>query len=89
MENENLTNIEVAEKVADEVLDNLTLEQKIVSYGLTALLFVGIGTTGYGLYKGAKAIYEHFKEKKSEESEEIKEQINIVEDVENEETSEE
>ena len=89
MENENLTNIEVAEKVADSVLDDLTLEQKIVSYGLTALLFVGIGTTGYGLYKGAKAIYEHFKEKKSEESEKIEEQIDIVEDVENEETSEE
>lgn len=89
MENENLTNIEIAEKVADEVLDDLTLEQKIVSYGLTALLFVGIGTTGYGLYKGAKAIYEYFKEKKSEESEEIEEQIDIVEDVEKEETSEE
>lgn len=89
MENENLTNIEIAEKVADEVIDNLTLEQKIVCYGITGLLFVGIGATGYGMYKGAKAIYEYFKEKKSEESEEIEEQINIVEDVEKEETSEE
>ena len=89
MENENLTNIEVAEKVADEVLDDLTLGQKVVSYGITGLLIVGVATTGYGMYKGAKAIYEYFKEKKSEESEEIEEQIDIVEDVEKEETSEE
>ena len=92
MENENLTNIEIAEKVADEVIDNLTLEQKIVCYGITGLLFVGIGATGYGMYKGAKAIYEYFKEKKSETSEEIVEEpIHIVEEkVENdEETSEE
>ena len=90
MENENLTNIEIAEKVADEVIDNLTLEQKIVCYGITGLLVVGVATTGYGMYRGAKAIYKHFKEKKSEASEEIEEPIEFVEDVESEEeTSEE
>ena len=89
MENENLTNIEVAEKVTEEVLDNLTLKQKIVSYGITGLLAVGVATTGYGMYRGAKAIYKHFKEKKSEVSEEIEEPIEFVEDVESEETSEE
>ena len=90
MENENLTNIEVAEKVTEEVLDDLTLGQKIISYGITGLLVVGVATTGYGMYRGAKAIYNHFKEKKSEVSEEIEEPIEFVEDVENEEeTSEE
>lgn len=89
MENENLTNIEVAEKVTEEVLDDLTLKQKIVSYGITGLLAVGVATTGYGMYRGAKAIYKHFKEKKSEVSEEIEEPIEFVEDVESEETSEE
>ena len=89
MENENLTNIEVAEKVTEEALDDLTLGQKIISYGITGLLVVGVATTGYGMYRGAKAIYKHFKEKKSEVSEEIEEPIEFVEDVENEETSEE
>ena len=91
MENENLTNIEVAEKVTEEVLDDLTLGQKIISYGITGLLVVGVATTGYGMYRGAKAIYKHFKEKKSDEvSEEIEEPIVDVEDVESEEeTSEE
>ena len=90
MENENLTNIEVAEKVTEEVLDDLTLGQKIISYGITGLLVVGVATTGYGMYRGAKAIYKHFKEKKSEASEEIEEPIEFVEDVESEEeTSEE
>ena len=90
MENENLTNIEVAEKVTEEVLDDLTLGQKIISYGITGLLVVGVATTGYGMYRGAKAIYKHFKEKKSDEvSEEIEEPIEFVEDVEKEETSEE
>ena len=90
MENENLTNIEVAEKVTEEVLDDLTLGQKIISYGITGLLVVGVATTGYGMYRGAKAIYKHFKEKKSEASEEIEEPIKFVEDVESEEeTSEE
>ena len=90
MENENLTNIEVAEKVTEEVLDDLTLGQKIISYGITGLLVVGVATTGYGMYRGAKAIYKHFKEKKSEVSEEIEEPIDFVEDVESEEeTSEE
>ena len=89
MENENLTNIEVAEKVTEDVLDDLTLKQKIVSYGITGLLVVGVATTGYGMYRGAKAIYKHFKEKKSEVSEEIEEPIEFVEDVESEETSEE
>ena len=90
MENENLTNIEVAEKVTEEVLDDLTLGQKVVSYGITGLLAVGVATTGYGMYKGAKAIYKHFKEKKSEESEENEEPIVDVKNVESvEETSEE
>ena len=90
MEHENLTNIEVAEKVTEEVLDDLTLGQKIISYGITGLLVVGVATTGYGMYRGAKAIYKHFKEKKSEASEEIEEPIEFVEDVESEEeTSEE
>ena len=90
MENENLTNIEVAEKVTEEVLDDLTLGQKVVSYGITGLLIVGVATTGYGMYKGAKAIYKHFKEKKSEESEEDEEPIVDVKNVESEEeTSEE
>ena len=90
MENENLTNIEVAEKVTEEVLDDLTLGQKIISYGITGLLVVGVATTGYGMYRGAKAIYKHFKEKKSEVSEEIEEPIMDVENVESEEeTSEE
>ena len=91
MENENLTNIEVAEKVAEEVLDDLTLGQKVVSYGITGLLIVGVATTGYGMYKGAKAIYNHVKAKKSYTSEEDEEPIEVVEeDVESvEETSEE
>ena len=90
MENENLTNIEVAEKVAEEVLDDLTLGQKVVSYGITGLIYVGAVTTGYGIYKGAKAIYKHFKEKKSEVSEENEEPIVDVKNVESvEETSEE
>ena len=90
MENENLTNIEVAEKVTEEVLDDLTLGQKIISYGITGLLVVGVATTGYGMYRGAKAIYKHFKEKKSEESEENEEQIIVIENDENDkETSEE
>ena len=90
MENENLTNIEVAEKVAEEVLDDLTLGQKVVSYGITGLLIVGVATTGYGMYKGAKALYEHFKEKKSYTSEENEAPIVDVENVgSEEETSEE
>lgn len=91
MENEILTNNEVVEKVTEEVLDDLTLGQKIISYGITGLLVVGVATTGYGMYRGAKAIYKHFKEKKSDEvSEEIEEPIEFVEDVESEEeTSEE
>ena len=90
MENENLTNIEVAEKVAEEVLDDLTLGQKVVSYGITGLLIVGVATTGYGMYKGAKALYDHFKEKKSYTSEKVEEPIVNVEDVQSEEeTSEE
>lgn len=90
MENEILTNNEVTEVISEEVLDNLTLGQKIVSYGITGLLAVGVATTGYGMYKGAKAIYKHFKEKKSEESEENEEPIVDVKNVESvEETSEE
>ena len=90
MENENLTNIEVAEKVTEEVLDDLTLGQKIISYGITGLLVVGVATTGYGMYRGAKAIYKHFKEKKSCTSDEDEGPIVDVEDVESEEeTSEE
>lgn len=91
MENNNLTNVEVAEKVAEEVLDDLTLGQKVVSYGITGLLIVGVATTGYGMYKGAKAIYNHVKAKKSYTSEKVEEPIEVVEeDVENEEeTSEE
>lgn len=90
MENEILTNNEVTEVISEEVLDNLTLGQKIVSYGITGLLAVGVATTGYGMYKGAKAIYKHFKEKKSEESEENEEPIADVKNVESvEETSEE
>ena len=90
MENEILTNNEVVENLAEEVLEDLTLKQKIVSYGITGLLIVGVATTGYGMYRGAKAIYKHFKEKKSEASEEIEEPIEFVEDVESEEeTSEE
>ena len=90
MENENLTNIEVAEKVTEEVLDDLTLGQKIISYGITGLLVIGVATTGYGMYRGAKAIYKHFKEKKSQTSDEDEEPIVDVEDVESEEeTSEE
>ena len=91
MENEILTNNEVTEVISEEVLDNLTLGQKIVSYGITGLLVVGVATTGYGMYKGAKALYNHFKGKKSETSEEIEEQVEFVkEDVESEEeTSEE
>lgn len=90
MENEILTNNEVTEVISEEVLDNLTLGQKIVSYGITGLLAVGVATTGYGMYKGAKAIYKHFKEKKSEESEENEEPIVDAKNVESvEETSEE
>ena len=91
MENNNLTNVEVAEKVAEEVLDDLTLGQKVVSYGITGLLIVGVATTGYGMYKGAKAIYNHVKAKKSYTSDKVEEPIEVVEeDVENEEeTSEE
>ena len=90
MENEILTNNEVTEVISEEVLDDLTLGQKIVSYGITGLIAVGVATTGYGMYKGAKAIYKHFKEKKSEESEENEEPIVDVENVESvEETSEE
>ena len=90
MENEILTNNEVVEKVTEEVLDDLTLGQKIISYGITGLLVVGVATTGYGMYRGAKAIYKHIKEKKYEVSEEIEEPIVDVEDVESkEETSEE
>ena len=90
MENENLINNEVTEVITEEVLDNLTLEQKIISYGITGLLIVGVATTGYGMYRGAKAIYKHIKEKKSEVSEEIEEPNIFVEDVESEEeTSEE
>ena len=90
MENEILTNNEVTEVISEEVLDNLTLGQKIISYGITGLLVVGVATTGYGMYRGAKAIYNHFKEKKAEVAEEIEEPIVDVEDVESEEeTSEE
>ena len=90
MENENLINNEVTEVITEEVLDNLTLEQKIISYGITGLIYVGAVTTGYGIYKGAKAIYKHFKEKKSEVSEENEEPIVDVKNVESEEeTSEE
>ena len=89
MENEILTNNEVTEVISEEVLDNLTLEQKIISYGITGLIYVGAVTTGYGIYKGAKAIYKHFKEKKSKVSEENEEPIVDVKNVESEETSEE
>ena len=89
MENENLINNEVTEVITDEVLDNLTLGQKIVKYELIGFAFVGAATTGYGIYKGVKAIYKHFKEKKSEVSEENEEPIVDVKNVESEETSEE
>ena len=90
MENENLINNEVTEVITEEVLDNLTLGQKIVKYELIGFAFVGAATTGYGIYKGVKAIYKHFKEKKSEESEENEEQIIVIENDENDkETSEE
>ena len=90
MENEILTNNEVTEVISEEVLDDLTLGQKIVSYGITGLIAVGVATTGYGMYKGAKAIYKHFKEKKSEVSEENEEPIVDIKNVESEEdTSEE
>ena len=92
MENVNLTDNNAVIEVAEDVMEDLTLGQKVVSYGITGLLVVGVATTGYGMYKGAKAIYEHFKEKKSETSEEIiEEPIHIVEEkVESdEETSEE
>ena len=90
MENENLINNEVTEVITDEVLDNLTLGQKIAKYELIGFAFVGAATTGYGIYKGVKAIYKHFKEKKSEVSEENEEPIVDVKNVESEEeTSEE
>ena len=89
MENENLINNEVAEVITEEVLDNLTLEQKIISYGITGLIYVGAVTTGYGIFKGARAIYKHYKEKKSKLSEENEEPIVDVKNVESEETSEE
>ena len=90
MENVNLTDNNAVIEVAEDVMEDLTLGQKVVSYGITGLLVVGVATTGYGMYKGAKAIYKHIKEKKSEVSEEIEEPIEFVEDVESEEeTSEE
>ena len=89
MENENLINNEVTEVITEEVLDDLTLGQKIVKYELIGFAFVGAATTGYGIYKGVKAIYKHFKEKKSEVSEENEEPIVDVKNVESEETSEE
>ena len=89
MENENLINNEVTEVITEEVLDNLTLEQKIISYGITGLIYVGAVTTGYGIFKGARAIYKHYKEKKSKLSEENEEPIVDVKNVESEETSEE
>ena len=89
MENENLINNEVTEVITDEVLDNLTLGQKIVKYELIGFAFVGAATTGYGIYKGVKAIYKRFKEKKSKVSEENEEPIVDVKNVESEETSEE
>ena len=90
MENVNLTDNNAVIEVAEDVMEDLTLGQKVVSYGITGLLVVGVATTGYGMYRGAKAIYKHFKEKKSEVSEEIEEPIEFVEDVESEEeTSEE
>ena len=58
--------------------------------GLTGLIYVGAVTTGCGIYLGAKAIYKHFKEKKSKVSEENEEPIVDVKNVESaEETSEE
>ena len=89
MENENLINNEVTEVITEEVLDNLTLGQKIVKYELIGFAFVGAATTGYGIYKGVKSIYKHFKEKKSKVSEENEEPIVDVKNVESEETSEE
>ena len=91
MENVNLTDNNAVIEVAEDVMEDLTLGQKVVSYGITGLLVVGVATTGYGMYKGAKALYKHFKGKKSETSEEIEEQVEFVkEDVESEEeTSEE
>ena len=90
MENKNLTNNEVTEVISEEVLDNLTLGQEILSYGIAGLIYVGAFTTGYGIYRGAKAIYKHFKEKKSKVSEENEEPIVDVKNVESvEETSEE
>ena len=89
MENENLINNEVTEVITDEVLDNLTLGQKVVKYELIGFAFVGAATTGYGIYKGVKTIYKHFKEKKSKVSEKNEEPIVDVKNVESEETSEE
>ena len=90
MENENLMNNKVTEVITDEALDNLTLGQEIISDVIAGLIAVGVATTGYGMYKGAKAIYKHFKEKKSEVSEENEEPIIDVKNVESEEeTSEE
>ena len=89
MENENLINNEVTEVITEEVLDDLTLGQKIVKYELIGFAFVGAATTGYGIYKGVKTIYKHFKEKKSKVSEENEEPIVDVKNVESEETSEE
>ena len=82
MENENLMNNEVTEVITEDLLDNLTLEEKIISYGLTTLIYVGAVTTGCGIYLGAKAIYKHFKEKKSKVSEENEEPIVDVKNVE-------
>ena len=90
MENENLMNNKVTEVITDEALDNLTLGQEIISDVIAGLIYVGAATTVYGIYKGAKAIYKHFKEKKSKVSEENEEPIVDVKNVESvEETSEE
>ena len=89
MENENLINNEVTEVITEEVLDNLTLGQKIVKYELIGFAFVGAATTGYGIYKGVKTIYKHFKEKKSKVSEENEEPIVDVKNVESEEETSE
>ena len=64
--------------------------EEYIKYELIGFAFVGAATTGYGIYKGVKTIYKHFKEKKSKVSEENEEPIVDVKNVESEEeTSEE
>lgn len=59
-------------EIVEEATDKLTFKENVIAYGLAGVFVVGVATTGYFAYKGAKAVVNKIKDKKKikEQSEE-------------------